>query len=142
MPALLDVNVLIALLDAAHLHHRRAMAWLHDHIDQGWASCPITQNGCVRIMSQSGYPNRRPVADIARRLHAATDTPMHTFWADNLSLLDSTHIDCQQLLLPRQITDAYLLALAAKYGGAFVTFDRAIALPAVPQASAENLIVL
>ena len=142
MPALLDVNVLIALLDGAHLHHHRAMAWLHENIDHGWASCPLTQNGCVRIMSQNGYPNCRPVVDIARRLRAATDTPMHTFWADNLSLLDSAHIDCQELLQPRQITDAYLLALAAEHGGTFVTFDRAIMLAAVPQASAENLIVL
>ncbi len=142
MRALLDVNVLIALLDGAHIHHGRAMAWLHDHIDQGWASCPLTQNGCLRIMSQAGYPNRRPVTDIARRLQAATSTTMHTFWPDNLSLLDSTHIDRHQLLHPRQITDAYLLALAARHRGTFVTFDRAIPLAAAPQASGENLVTL
>ena len=57
MRALLDVNVLIALLDAGHAHHRAALAWLDDNIGFGWASCPITQLGCVRTLSQPGYPN-------------------------------------------------------------------------------------
>jgi predicted nucleic acid-binding protein len=56
MRALLDVNVLIALLDSDHLHHTRAMAWLQENIQSGWASCPLTENGCIRIMSQPGYP--------------------------------------------------------------------------------------
>ena len=64
--ALLDVNVLIALLDADHLHHARAAAWLADNIKAGWASCAITQNGCVRIMSQPGYPNALPAAGVAQ----------------------------------------------------------------------------
>lgn len=58
MRALLDVNVLIALLDAAHVHHRNARAWLEANIEQGWASCPLTQNGCIRILSQPAYPAR------------------------------------------------------------------------------------
>lgn len=56
MRALLDVNVLIALFDAAHVHHRIARDWLHEHIAAGWASCPLTQNGCIRIMTQANYP--------------------------------------------------------------------------------------
>ena len=48
MRALLDVNVLIALLDAGHVHHTRASQWLISEIGHGWASCPLTQNGCVR----------------------------------------------------------------------------------------------
>ena len=57
MRALLDVNVLIALHDRDHVHHVRAGAWLADNIAHGWASCPLTQNGCLRIMSQPAYPN-------------------------------------------------------------------------------------
>jgi len=65
MRALLDVNVLIALLDAGHVYHALASAWLAREIDQGWASCPLTQNGCLRIMSQSAYPDALPIAQVA-----------------------------------------------------------------------------
>jgi predicted nucleic acid-binding protein len=60
--ALLDVNVLIALHDAQHVHHDLAADWLLAHADAGWASCPLTQNGCLRIMSQPAYPNPVPLA--------------------------------------------------------------------------------
>ena len=63
MRSLLDVNVLIALLDADHISHTAATAWLSEHGRRGWASCPITQNGCVRIMSHPGYPNAHSVAE-------------------------------------------------------------------------------
>ena len=68
MRALLDVNLLIALLDAGHIHHRLATGWLASEIASGWASCPITQNGCLRILSQPAYPGARPVAAVAQRL--------------------------------------------------------------------------
>lgn len=71
MRALLDVNVLIALLDAAHVHHGISAAWLRDNIHDGWASCPITQLGCVRIMSNANYSNPQPAAQVAKRLQAA-----------------------------------------------------------------------
>ena len=89
MRALLDVNVLIALLDSDHLHHTRAMAWLQENIQSGWASCPLTENGCIRIMSQPGYPNALPAGAIAERLAAATATSHHVFWPDAVSILDS-----------------------------------------------------
>jgi len=60
MRALLDVNILIALLDGSHVHHKQVTDWLVSHIDEGWVSCPITQNGCIRILSQPGYPIRLP----------------------------------------------------------------------------------
>ena len=71
MRALLDVNVLIALLDAAHVHHRLATAWLARELKFGWASCPITQLGCIRIMSQPAYPGALRTGDIATRLGEA-----------------------------------------------------------------------
>ena len=61
MRALLDINVLIALLDAQHVHHQQATRWMTENIDGGWASCPLTQNGVIRIMSQPAYPNALPV---------------------------------------------------------------------------------
>ena len=71
MVALLDVNVLIALLDAGHMHHAVATQWLSEHLDAGWASCPLTQNGCIRILSQTAYPNHAPAAEVAVRLRRA-----------------------------------------------------------------------
>lgn len=140
MRALLDVNVLIALLDSAHIHHEAAAAWLEKHFSRGWASCPLTQNGCIRIMSQSSYPNVRPAADIAGRLQDATNTSFHEFWLDDLSILDGKVFNWRHMLSPRQITDAYLLALAVRNSGAFVTFDHAIPIEAVHGATQERLI--
>lgn len=142
MRALLDVNVLIALLDASHLHHRPATEWLANHIDQGWASSPITQNGCIRILSQPGYPNPVPAPQAAERLAEATQHPSHAFWADSISLLEPGNLVWERILSPRQVTDAYLLALAVQQGGRFVTLDRGIPLDAVAGASPGHLVVI
>jgi len=142
MRALLDVNVLIALLDSDHVHHAAAAAWLDTHLKDGWASCPITQNGCIRIMSQPGYPNPLSAAEIAERLAEAAAGPGHRFWPDAVSMLDRAVIDRARLLGARQVTDAYLLALAVHNKGRFVTFDRSIALDVVPSAKAQHLHVL
>jgi len=142
MRALLDVNVLIALLDSSHIHHAPAMQWLGTHIVDGWASCPITQNGCIRIMSQPAYPNSRPPLEIASRLREATLSAKHQFWADDASLLDMQTFDWQQLFNPRQLTDAYLLALAVQHSGVFVTFDHAVPLRAVAGAGSEHLVLI
>ena len=111
MRPLLDGNVLIALLDSDHLHHSRAMAWLDENIQSGWASCPLTENGCIRIMSQPGYPNPLPAGAIAERLAAATATSRHVFWPDAVSILDSGRIAWNAVIGSRQVTDIYLLAL-------------------------------
>jgi hypothetical protein len=140
--ALLDINVLLALLDADHVDHSTARTWLSAEIQLGWSSCALTQNGFVRIISQPRYPSPVPVAEAIRRLRRATNTEHHEFWPCGASLLDPALIDRQRLHGPRQVTNAYLLALAALYGGRLVTFDRTIPLPAVPLANEENLVVL
>ncbi|MEI7949673.1 MAG: TA system VapC family ribonuclease toxin [Gammaproteobacteria bacterium] len=142
MRALLDINVLIALLDASHLHHQRAMQWLHANIHQGWASCPLTQNGCLRLMSQPSYPNARSPNDIADRLREATSTEHHKFWTDAVSVLDVERFHWQQLLFSRQLTDAYLLALAVRNNGVLVTLDSHIQLAAVHGAQPHHLLAL
>jgi toxin-antitoxin system PIN domain toxin len=142
MRSLLDVNVLIALLDSDHVHHASAGRWLEHNLKAGWASCPITQNGCIRIMSQPGYTNSLPAAEVAERLAEAASTDHHLFWPDNVSLLDSKLIDRARLLGPRQVTDAYLLALAVRNKGRLVTFGRSVSLAAVTGAQAQNLHVL
>jgi toxin-antitoxin system PIN domain toxin len=142
MRALLDVNVLIALLDADHVHHAAASDWLARNIEYGWASCPITQNGCVRILSQPKYPNPLPAAQVAERLAEAAAAPHHQFWPDSVSLLDDNAIDRSRLLNPQQVTDAYLLALAVAQGGRFVTFDRSVSLGAAKGAKQTHLLAL
>jgi uncharacterized protein len=139
MRALLDVNVLIALLDAGHAMHGKAMNWLERNAHFGWASCPITQNGAVRIMSQPAYPTPRPAALVAQRLASACAAPEHAFWAANVSLLDAGLIDWQRLLGHRQVTDAYLLALAVRSSGRLASFDLRISPDVVQGAKPANL---
>lgn len=136
MRALLDVNVRIALLDAGHLHHRLATDWLAAHLDKGWASCPLTQNGCIRIFSQPAYPNTVPAAQVAERLRESVEHPTHRFWSDSISLLQQDCLVWDRVLRPRQVTDADLLALAVAHGGRFVTLDRGVSLTAVRGAQA------
>jgi toxin-antitoxin system PIN domain toxin len=142
MRALLDVNVLIALLDAAHVHHAAASDWLAAHIEEGWASCPLTQNGCLRILSSEGYARRQPVAAVAARLGEATRTPFHEFWPDEISVLDPERFEQGRWLGSRQVTDAYLLALAVSRGGVFVTLERGLDRGLVRGAEPHHLIVI
>jgi uncharacterized protein len=142
MRALLDVNVLIALLDGAHVHHRLATAWLGGELKNGWASCPITQIGCVRIMSQPAYPGALRAAQIAARLGEACANEAHVFWPDSLDLLGGPAVRWPHVLGHRQVTDAYLLALAVKNGGRFVSFDGRIAPNTVLGAKPEHLVVI
>lgn len=142
MRALLDVNVLIALLDADHSLHGQATHWFATHASGGWASCPITQNGCVRVMSGPGYANPLPASSVVERLSEATSHELHEFWPDEVSLLDPEVVDASRVHGPRQVTDIYLLALAASRGGRFVTFDRSIPIEAVPSAQPRHLVVI
>lgn len=142
MRALLDVNVLIALLDGAHQHHALAWAWLDANIGLGWASCPLTQNGYLRIVSRPDYPNPSTVREAALRLRLAVVTEHHEFWPDDLSLLDDRLFDVDRLLGPRHLTDHYLLGLAVARRGRLVSFDRGILLGAVRNAQPEHLVLL
>ncbi len=142
MRSLLDVNVLIALLDADHTSHRSALTWFGNSASDGWASCPITQNGCVRIMSHPGYPNARSVGEIVERLRSATADRTHAFWADNESFLDEGLVDVTRVHGPRQISDVYLLALAVANRGRLVTFDASIAVGAVKGATSRHVLTL
>jgi hypothetical protein len=142
MRALLDVNVLIALLDADHTLHERATTWYAGHAQAGWASCPITQNGCIRIISHPGYPNAVPAPTVIARITEASATAFHEFWPDDVSLLDARVVDASRIHGPRQLTDVYLLALALRHGGRFVTFDASVPLDAVRDAKKHHLVVL
>lgn len=131
MRALLDVNVLIALLDQDHTLHAAALGWFGARAATGWASCPLTQNGCIRVMSHVSYPNALPAAQVCVRLRDAVANPAHEFWPDDISLLDGNVADPTRIIGSRHVTDVYLLGLAVRHGGTFATFDRTIPTNAV-----------
>jgi uncharacterized protein len=142
MRALLDVNVLIAPLDSDHSLHAPATSWFSVNAHNGGASCPITQNACVRVMSSPGYPGALPVRAVVERLAMASKTRLHAFWPDDVSLLDPALLDPSRIHGPRQITDLYLLALAVKHRGSFVIFDRLISTDALKRAAKGHLVRL
>ncbi len=142
MRALLDVNVLVALLDSDHVDHRRARDWLSAQIRQGWASCAVTENGFVRVISQPRYPSPVSAREAVERLRRSTGTEHHEFWASSVSFLDGNRVDPSRIHGPRQVTDVYLLALAVERGGRFVTFDRSVPRSAALGARPQHLVLL
>jgi uncharacterized protein len=142
MRALLDISILLALIDEEHDFHERSRQWWQANREPGWASCPLTQNGFVRVISQASYARPVPLLESIRVLTSSTSETRHEFWPDDLSLLDTGTVDHTRLLGPSQLTDVYLLALAVKHGGRFVTLDRRVPLAAVRGAQPENLVVV
>ncbi|MGH8673047.1 MAG: TA system VapC family ribonuclease toxin [Burkholderiales bacterium] len=142
MRALLDVNVLIALTDANHAFHNAAKHWIVEHGESGWATCPLTQNGCIRILSQPGYPAPLRLPDALARLARMCAAAAHEFWPDDVSLLDASVANHAHIHGPRQITDLYLLALAVEHSGRLVTFDAPIPLSAIRGAQKKHLAVI
>ena len=126
MTYLLDVNVLIALLWEPHLHHEAAVRWLDAHTEP-WATSPFTEAAFVRIVSTPAFsrgavrPERAMTA-----LHASTSSSRHEFWAADQPFVGAVRSVCRALRGPKQVTDAYLLGLAASRGGKLATFDQAI----------------
>ncbi len=140
--ALLDVNVLLAIVDAEHQHHRIARDWLSSNDNGRWASCAVTENGFVRVISRPRYPRPVTLRHAVAVLRAAQRHDSHEFWPCDISLLDEGQVEPGRLVSPRQVTDTYLLALATHHSGRLVTLDRSIAVGSVPGASADNLLVL
>lgn len=142
-PALLDVNVLVALFDPDHVHHDIAHDWFADNRARGWATCEATETGFVRVVSNPSYgsPISRPV-DLVARLRALCQLEGHRFWGDGVSLRDASLFDCSRAASHRQLTDVYLLGLAHRHGGTLATFDRSIPLGAVVGAARDRLEVI
>ena len=125
--ALLDVNVLIALLDPQHVHHELCHGWFASRSDAPWASCAITQNAVLRILGNPRYPNSPgPPASVVPHLDSLVGHPNHQFWESNPSLLCQPFIERSALVDHAQITDLYLLALAKHHCGTLATLDQRI----------------
>lgn len=129
---LLDINVLIALLDREHLSSDHAHDWFAANAAAGWATCPITENGVMRIMGRPTYPmSPGNPATVAAYLAAMGGREHRQFWPDDISLLDPSIAKTDRLLTAGQLTDTYLLALARAHGGKLATFDRRLTISAV-----------
>lgn len=129
---LLDINVLIALIDPAHVQHDRAHKWFAAKGQKAWATCPMTENGLLRIVGHPRYPNSpgSPAA-VAGLLASLRLLPGHAFWPDDVSLLDREHVNAARLLDSAHVTDSYLLALARMHDGQLATFDQRLVTDAV-----------
>lgn len=138
--ALLDVNVLVALFDPDHVHHEIAHDWFSDHHGAGWATCPATENGFVRVLSSPAYRSavNRPV-DLVDRLRRFCSSRHHTFWADAISLRDDTTFAPAGFRGHRHVSDIYLLGVAVRNGGCLATCDASIPLTAVVGATRDSL---
>jgi uncharacterized protein len=127
---LLDINVLLALCDPLHVHYEAAHRWFAQEGRRSWATCPLTENGFVRIASHPQYPNRpgdvAAVLAILRRFCKARE---HQFWSEDLSLRDL--LKTEVLLTSSQITDVYLLGLAVHKGGRLATLDQRLPVKGV-----------
>ena len=128
-PALLDVNVLIALAWDGHAFHRPARAWFHANRKYGWATCVLTESAFVRLSSQPAVVGVTiPVAEALRALEIAAKEPNHLFWPMITGLSSLSKTIAATIFGPNQVNDAILLDLAIRNQGRLATFDRRLTL--------------
>ena len=138
--ALLDVNVLVALFDPAHPNHEEAHQWFGRNRKRGWATCPLTANGCIRVLSNPAYPTVTATpGEVASRLRILCSSTDHHWWEDSVSLLDEGLFRTNLISGHQKITDVYLLGLAVRRQGKLATFDRSIPAKAVIGAGSGHL---
>ena len=140
-----DINMLLAMLDPMHVNHHKARGWYAEVGSKGWATCPLTENGLVRIISLPSYPGIRVKTETALFLLQAaveSSTAKHYFWQDGVSLRDRNLVNPAKIAGPKQITDVYLLALCQQNGGTLVTLDAKMTVSAIVSPRADLLRIL
>ena len=142
MRALLDVNMLVALIDRQHVSHLAAHRWLAQNRSHGWASCPLTENGCIRVLTNPRYPAPVSIETVIEKIAAAKASKDHEFWTDDLSMTDPSKFKASTIQGHQQVTDVYLLALAVHHGGRLVTFDKRVVLAPVRAAQPDHLVLV
>lgn len=134
---LLDINVLLALADPDHEHHGKAQSFFLVNHQLGWATCPLTENGFVRILGHSSYPrgprNTDEACIVLKQLCAQ---PGHRFWPDDFSLRSALNLP-----VSKHLTDHYLLSLAMHRQGRLVTMDRHIQAERIPGGAAAYVVL-
>jgi uncharacterized protein len=123
--ALLDVNVLVAVLVPTHEHHAVARQWLTSQgASDGWATCAVTELGVIRVCAQLPVGRRAPRATADALLQFRVSSRGHLFWSDVVS--PAVMLEVREAETARHVTDRYLLGLARRYGGQVVTCDQAL----------------
>ncbi len=141
MSWLLDANALIALGWTAHEHHGAMRAWFQRHAHEGWATTAVTQAAFVRIVSQPAFAGRViAMTQVAELLLRNTAHPHHRLLAMDFGFEQVLGCCSGGLFGHRQITDAYLLATAARHGAKLVTFDNGIASLLATDTERERLL--
>jgi uncharacterized protein len=140
--ALLDVNVLIALFNDTHVHHEVAHDWFDDHHTFGWATCALTENGFLRILTHPGADVETDRATLFASLRKFCSSRRHEFWPDGVSLRDESLFDSSVIVSHSQLADVYLLGLATRMDGTLATFDAHVPLRAVRGATRDHLSVI
>jgi uncharacterized protein len=142
--ALLDVNVLVALFHAGHVHHDVAHDWFSDNVGEaGWASCPVTEGGLLRILGNPARVGEHlQVSRLVEALNTFCENSHHQFWPDAISPCDERTFNLEAVRGHQQLTDVYLLGLAVKHGARFVTLDQRVPLAAVRGATPASLEVI
>lgn len=141
--ALLDVNVLVALFQPEHIHHDLAHDWFAEHRQDGWATCPVTEAGLVRLLSNPRFHSGAVgVTTVVEKLRRLQSDQAHQWWDAHISLTDPALFRLTAIRGHRQVTDVYLAGLAHSRGGKLVTFDGAVLWSAVAGAKPSLIEVL
>ena len=122
------MNVLVALAWPNHIHHARAIDWFRRIRDDGWATCPVTETGFVRVSTNLRiFPDARTPREAIALLAEIRKLPGHDFWADDVSPADPGAVAFTRAFGHRQITGAHLITLAIRNNGCLSTFDTGLA---------------
>ena len=140
---LLDVNVLIALMWPAHEAHRRVQEWFRLNSSEGWATCPITQAGFVRIVSNPSFSSDAvQPQEAVNLLESNLKHAHHHFWPDDVSFLQAVRPSLERFNGHKQVTDCYLLGLALHRKGRLVSLDRGILELLADKRAGRELVVI
>jgi len=124
---LLDANVLVALAWPEHTAHDQVGRWFDKWAKDGWATCPFTQSALLRILTNPAFSaNALSIQNAVSVLETNVNRPGHQFWAATISMVEAMSRVRGRLTGHRQITDAYLVALAMHHSGKLATLDRGI----------------
>ena len=141
--ALLDVNVLVALFQPEHVHHDLAHDWFAEHRQDGWATCPVTEAGVVRLLANPRFHQGAiGVTAVVEKLRRLQSDRFHHWWEANISLADPRLFQLTAIRGHRQVTDVYLAGLAHSRNGTLVTFDGAVQWSAITGATPSLVEVL
>jgi len=139
---LLDVNVLVALVRSKHSHHEPAKRWFSAAGSRQWATCPLTQAGFVRVVSNPRFTAQTvDVREALQMLTELTGLPGHEFWPVDFDVATAVTPFASRFFGHQQVSDVYLLALAMRNRGKLATLDRGLAFLAGDEFAAKVVLI-